>query len=164
MEFLFRALSPILKNKQVKFLVVGDGDLRPILEKFCVEKKIDRNVFFAGVVARNEIKNYYAAADIFVHASLSETQGMVLTEAMYAGLPVVARRATGASSLVLNNASGFLVSENEFTEMVVKLVDDKKLRQKFGETARRIAKLQFTSSVCARKMLEVYESLLDARI
>ena len=45
-------------------------------------------------------KDYYAAGDIFVYASKSETQGMVLTEAMYSGLPIVAVRATGAKDIV----------------------------------------------------------------
>jgi len=165
MEFLFRALLPVLKNNKVKFLVAGDGYLAPRLKKFCSEAGIADKVFFCGVIARSEIKNYYAAADIFVHSSLSETQGMVMTEAMYCGLPIVAVKATGASSLVLNNGNGFLVPENEkdFTEAVLKLVNDIELRNNFSETSARIARLQFTSEVCAKKMVEVYENLLKIR-
>lgn len=162
MEFLFRLLVPILKNNQVKFLVAGDGYLLSELKKFCSDNGLDDKVFFCGVVPRAQIKNYYAAADIFVHSSTSETQGMVLSEAMYMGLPIVAVKATGASSLVLNNASGFLVGEDEkeFADAVLKLVNDVELRQKFGETSARIARLQFTSEICARKMVKVYEECL----
>ncbi len=165
MEFLFGALAPVLQKDRVKFIVAGDGNLVPKIKKLCQDNGMAEKVFFCGVVPRAEIKNYYAAADIFVHASTSETQGMVLTEAMYCGLPIVAVNATGASSLVLNNGNGFLVEENEkeFAEAVLKLIDDKDLRQKFGETSARIAKLQFTSEICARKMVEVYENLLKAR-
>lgn len=163
MEFLFQALLPVLKNNPVKFLVVGDGNLAPGLKKFCQKNDIADRVIFVGIVSRTQIKNYYAAADIFVHASTSETQGMVMSEAMYCGLPIVAVAATGASSLVLNNGSGFLVSENEkeFADAVLKLVNDKDLRKKFGETAGRIARLQFTAEVCAKKMLEVYKKCLN---
>lgn len=162
MEFLLRALVPVLKNNKAKFLVAGDGDLAPLLKKFCAENGIADKVIFLGVVARAKIKDYYAAADIFVHASLSETQGMVMTEAMYMGLPVVALSATGANSLVLNNGSGFLVSEkeDEFAEAVLKLVNDQELRQKFGEAAKKIAELKFTSDVCAKELLAVYETAI----
>jgi len=62
----------------------------------------------------------------FVYASQSETQGMIITEAMYMGLPIVALSATGIDSLVLNNGNGFLVSESEkeFEEAVQKLMGD----------------------------------------
>lgn len=162
-EFIFRALKNILKEKKVRLLVAGDGYLAPKLRKFCVDSGIADNVFFCGVVGRSEIKNYYAAADIFVYASQSETQGMVMSEAMYMGLPIVAVAATGASSLVLNNGNGFLVEENEkeFADAVLKLVSNKDLRQKFRETSAKIARLQFTAEVCAEKMLEVYEECLN---
>ncbi len=163
MEFLFRALAPVLRNERVKFLVVSDGYLMPKLKKFCEENDIAEKVYFCGRIPRAEIKNYYATSDIFVHASTSETQGMVLTEAMYMALPIVAVKATGANSLVLHNGSGFLVHEDEkeFSDAVLKLINDAELRHKFGETAAKIAKLQFTSEVCARKMVEVYEKCLN---
>ncbi len=157
MEFLFRALKPVLKKGKVKFLVVGDGYLAPSLKKLCEELGILEKVFFAGVIKRSEIKNYYAASDIFVHASQSETQGMVITEAMYMGLPIVALNATGAKSLVIKSGNGFLVREDKFTQAVEILVEDKDLRQKFSEVSARIARTKFTSEICAKEMLEVYE-------
>ena len=88
---------------------------------------------------------------------------MIITEAMYAGLPIVAVNATGINSLVLNNGNGFLVEENkqEFEKAVLKLINDKDLRKKFSETSSRIAKMNFTASVCAEKMMEVYEKCLN---
>jgi glycosyltransferase involved in cell wall biosynthesis len=87
---------------------------------------------------------------------------MVITEAMYMGLPIVALNAPGVSSLVLNRANGFLISEDEkeFEKSVEKLINDKELREKFGEVSARLARKNFTSDVCAEKMLEVYKSAL----
>ncbi len=163
-EFIFRSLKNILRENKVKFLVAGDGYLRQDLEKFCQKENISEKVIFCGEVKREEIKNYYAGADIFVYGSKSETQGMIITEAMYMGLPIVAVSATGINSLVLNNGNGFLVQENEgeFEEAVLKLINDTDLRKKFGETSARIARINFTASVCAEKMLGVYQKAIDA--
>ena len=163
-EFLLRSIIPILQeDRKVKFILAAEGYLREDLEKIVKEEKVEDQVIFAGFVPNDVKKNYYAASDIFVFASKSETQGMVLTEAMYMGLPVVAVNATGANSLVLNNASGFLVKENinEFRNAVEKLINDKDLRQRFGEASQKIARENFTSEICARKMVEVYQRCLN---
>ncbi len=162
-EFLFRSLESLLeRNEKIHFLVVGGGYLLPRLKKRVLGKGLDRKVFFSGVVEKTELKNYLAAGDIFVNASLSETQGMNVSEAMYLGLPVVAVRATGISSLVKDGENGFLVGEDEkeFQDAVEKLVADEKLRRDMALASARIAKENFTDEVCARKMLAVYESLL----
>jgi len=164
-EFVFRSVSGILKErKNVKFLISGDGYLLPKLQKFCEEEGVSGQVIFSGVISREEIKNYYAAGDIFIHGSKSETQGMILTEAMYMGLPIVAVCATGVISLVQNNKNGFLTcvtGEKEFAYMITKLILDKDLRKKTGEESARIARENFTSLVCTQKMLEVYKKAIE---
>jgi 1,2-diacylglycerol 3-alpha-glucosyltransferase len=150
-------------GKKIRFMVVGDGYLRKSLEEFCEQEKILDKVIFGGLVKREEIKNYYAAADVFVYASKSETQGMIVSEAMYMKLAIVAVNSTGISSLMLNKANGFLVreSEEEFSEAVLKLVADADLRQRFGEASGKIARENFTSEVCADKMLRAYEEAIS---
>ena len=162
-EFVFRSLKNILKKDDVKLLVVSGGYLMEELKNFCNGNGIEKKVIFCGEVEREEIKNYYASADIFVYGSKSETQGMIITEAMYMGLPIVVVNATGINSLVLNNGNGFLVQEKEeeFEKAVLKLIDDKDLREKFSETSGRIARQNFTASVCAEKLLKVYQKEID---
>jgi 1,2-diacylglycerol 3-alpha-glucosyltransferase len=163
-EFVFQSVAEILKErKNVKFLVSGDGYLLPDLQKYCEKEGISQKVIFSGIIPRNEIKNYYAAGDIFVHGSKSETQGMILTEAMYMGLPIVAVCATGVTSLIQNNRNGFLAcvtGEKEFAYMITKLILDKDLREKTSQESARIVRENFTSSVCAEKMLEVYKKAI----
>jgi glycosyltransferase involved in cell wall biosynthesis len=163
-EFVFRAVRNILaQNGKVKFLVAGDGYLLPKLKKYCEENKISASVIFAGLVPHEELKNYYAASDIFVYGSKSETQGIIPLEAMYMHLPIVAVDSTGISSLMLNKANGFLVreKEKEFSEAVLKLINDAELRKRFGEASGKIAKENFTSEVSAEKLLKVYENCLN---
>lgn len=192
-KFLFESVIKTLKsNNRVRFLVAGKGYLLKKLKAFAqgepasgwqsslkdklmgqakLSFKADHprvgktRIIFAGLVGKKEIKNYYAAADIFVYASLSETQGMVISEAMYGGLPIVAVRAPGAKDLVEEGINGFLVenNKNEFAEAVNKLAADKDLRKKFAGNSKRIARAKYTDAVCADKMLEVYKSLTRYR-
>jgi len=162
-EFLVEAVLEILKNNNsAKFMICGDGDIKKRLVEKVSNCGFSDKVIFVGIVLDNEKKNYYAAGDIFVYASKSETQGMVLTEAMYSGLPIVAVEATGVRDIIKEDKTGFLVSENkkEFAAAVQKLIDDEILRKKFGEEAKWVAKEKYTSYVCAKKMLEAYKQVM----
>ena len=163
MEFLVDVAIDILKNNSsAKLMICGDGNLKNILEKKVADAELREKTIFVGIVPDNEKKNYYAAGDIFVYASKSETQGMVLTEAMYSGLPIVAVRATGVKDIVENGKTGFLVGENkqEFSIAVQKLIDDEDLRKKFSEEAKKVAREKYTEKVCAKKMIETYEKTI----
>ena len=180
-EFLIDAILPLLKKNgiysiksamqgqsalleqfdKVKFMICGEGNLKSKLENIVSKEGLKNKVIFVGIVSDLEKKNYYAAGDIFVYSSKSETQGMILTEAMYSGLPIVAVRATGVKDIVKDSQTGFLVSENkqEFQKMIKKLISDPALRKDFSRKAKKIAREKYTSSVCAKKMLEVYERM-----
>lgn len=165
-EFLFRSVIPVLKeNKKAKLLIIGDGYLAAKLKNMANRENVRKQVIFRGVVEREEVKNYCAAGDIFVYASKSETQGMIITEAMYMGLPVVAVDAPGICDLVQDDINGFLVSEQEeeFSEAVEKLISDADLRRKFGEASARIAREKYTDKICAEKLLEVYKKVIKQK-
>ena len=159
-RFLVESVIEILKkNKKIKFILAGDGSELQILKKMISVENLFGQVIFQGVV-KNEIKkNIFAAADIFVYASISETQGMIISEAMFSGLPVVAVEATGIRDMVRDGETGILTAENgkDFQEAIQKLIDDDNLRKTFSQKAGEIARENYTSRICAQKMLEVYE-------
>ncbi len=162
-EFLTEAMAKVLKkNNRAKFMICGEGNLTGKLKSIISREKLESKVIFTGIVSEDEKKNHYAAGDIFVYASKSETQGMVLTEAMYSGLPIVAVRATGVKDIVEDGKTGFLVAEDKekFGEAVRRLMDDESLRKKFGEEAKRAAREKYTSGACAKKMQGVYENAI----
>lgn len=169
-EFLLHSLTPSLSRGEgglkVKLLVVGGGYLLEKLKKFAVENNISDKVIFTGEAGREETKNYYAAGDIFVYASKSETQGMIVSEAMYCGLPIVAVNATGICDLVENNINGFLVPENDqdFINAVERLAVDKELRSRFGKESAKIARGKYTDKICAEKMLELYRKTINLKL
>lgn len=162
-EFLFRSVAKAIKNNpKIKFLACGDGDLTERLKTFIRKQALEDRVMFAGFVPNDVKKNFYAAGDIFVFASTSETQGMIVSEAMYMGLPVVAVKATGVSDLVANQISGLLVDEDEdkFANAITKLATDEQLRKTFSDNAFKFSHENYTSSVCANKLLEVYQKAI----
>lgn len=174
-EFLFNSIIKILKAdcplvsgqsaNKVKFLISGDGYLLPKLKNIAKENNLSDRIIFEGIVSKEELKNYYSTADIFVYASKSETQGMIVSEAMYCGLPIVAVNAPGICDLVQNNINGFLTSENEkeLSGTVEKLIKDTDLRNKFGEASQKIARENFTDAISASKMLEIYNKLIATK-
>lgn len=82
------------------------------LEKKCLELGLEKEVIFLGNVDNRQIKNYQAACDLFLFTSKSETQGIVLLEAMAAGTPVVAVDATGVRDVVRTKENGMLSTED----------------------------------------------------
>lgn len=159
-EFVFESLLPFLKeNQNTRFLIVGGGDKLETLQNLVQKNSLKKQIIFTGVLEQDEVKNYYAAADIFVYGSKSETQGMILTEAMYMGLPIVAVKAPGAQDMVGNFVTGILTKESkeEFSQAVLKLFNDSELRKQYAQNARKSALENYTSQVCTQKLLGTYE-------
>lgn len=165
-EFLLRALAPVVKKYDcVKLLLGGDGYLVEKLRAVARENNIQDRVIFSGLVSKEEVKDYLAAGDIFVHASKSETQGMILSEAMYMGLPIVAVNATGAKDLIAHKVSGLLTGDSmeEFSQGVELLIHNPTLRETLGSNAKEIARKKYASEICAKEMMKVYEEALRRR-
>jgi 1,2-diacylglycerol 3-alpha-glucosyltransferase len=165
-EFLFRSVLGVLKkNSNIRFLAGGDGHMLDEMKKLVKDSGLEDRVIMPGFVTNDEKNDYYAAGDIYVNASKSETQGIIIAEAMYMGLPVVAVSATGVKDLVMNHITGLLVSDDEesFAKAVEKLSGDDGLRKRFSENSKKIARQQYVSSVCAERMLSVYRDVIERK-
>lgn len=119
LEFLARSVAAYLQSEpKAQFLVVGTGPSEaPIREIFDTAGVADR-LLLHGVLQHEQLADALAAMDVFAFASTSETQGMVLTEAMAAGLPVVALDASGVREVVADGSNGRLLltpDETAFT-------------------------------------------------
>jgi len=149
LEFLVKSFAKIKqKYNATKFMIVGDGAVKKDLEKIAEEFEIKNSIIFTGLVDRTEIVGLYQASDIFIFASKTETQGLVAVEAMAAGNPVVAIKASGIEDMVRNNEDGFLTSESEeeFSESVLKIINDKNLREKMSDYSNKKRRRIFTSA------------------
>ena len=163
--FLTEAAAQTLTNHhQSWFVVAGDGpekeQMQQVLERSGV---MDRTVF-AGVQTGEDLVDLYTAMDVFVFASKTETQGMVLTEAMAAGVPVLALDANGVRDIISHQEDGFLVTE-EHPESFVKTIEhmrkmDTSRRNDLSRNALRKAEA-FSTERCLNKMLQVYGDMAD---
>ena len=101
-DYLGCALAEVARRRpEARILIVGDGPARPTLEKTLAGAAI-----FVGYKAGEELADHYAACDLFAFASLTETFGNVVLEALASGLPVVAVRAGGPGDTVRDEVSG----------------------------------------------------------
>ncbi len=161
-EFLVNSFSKIVnKVKKVSLVLVGSGPDEARLKSLAAEFNISSKVIFTGLLAKREVFNAYAGSDIFVFASLTETQGIVLLEAKASGLPVVAVAAFGVQEMVEHGKDGFLTSNDEdiFTKQLLSLVQDSQLRRKMSQQAR-INAAQFSTEKTTEHLLNAYRELL----
>lgn len=161
LEFLIDATIRVMKSRpQARMLLVGDGDrLAAAKARFGGESLGDR-LITPGLVAGDDIADMYAAMDVFVFASHTETQGLVLAEAMAAGIPIVALDAAGTRDCVADEVVGHLldrsVDEVAFAQAVETLLEDRPRRMSFSERAREQAN-KFSRPECARRHAAIYE-------
>ena len=161
--FLAQVIAEILsKCKGVVFVVAGEGAEQEKMRAFFKQEGVLSQVIFAGMMGRKDIAGMFSLADVFVYASKSETQGLIIAEAMYAGLPVVALDATGVKDFVMNHVTGLLVREDkkEFCGAIGGLLDNQIMRNEFSKKAKKIARENFTAATCAEKMIRVYKHLI----
>ena len=156
-------IKSLKNNPKTVFILGGDGYLKEKLIQAVNRADVGEQVFFVGLISRNEIKDYMDLADIFVYASQSETQGTIITEAMYMGLPIVAIDSLGVGDLLDNNRTAFLVSEkkNNFSARLDRVLSREEDARKIGKNAQKEAFQKYTDRVCASRMLEVYQNLIS---
>jgi len=129
------------------FVLVGDGPQRPRLQR-----KLP-NGLFTGFVSRDDLARYYASADIYIHASLTETFGNVLTEAMASGLAVAAFDYAAGREFVEDGKNGLVAAPGDskaLSSAAVRLAVDSDLRQRLRSAAAARMRLQSWDVVISR--------------
>jgi glycosyltransferase involved in cell wall biosynthesis len=129
--------------------------------KLAADLRVKDRIIFTGFV--KNINSYFAASDIFVFPTTYEPFGLVITEALASGLPVVTSKLAGASELITDGYDGMLLSNpkasREIAEKIILLVEDEKLRRVMGSNARKTAE-KYSWGEVARRTLEVYKGLM----
>jgi 1,2-diacylglycerol 3-alpha-glucosyltransferase len=163
--FLVEVFAEVLKRvPEATLVIAGEGPARAALHAQVASAGLAARVHFAGYLDRDSaLLDCYAAADVFVFASRTETQGLVLLEAMAQGAAVVSTAELGTRSILLP-ASGALVVPEErgaFAAAVVRVLTEPELRAELAERGRVYART-WSSAAMARRLAELYETLRGA--
>lgn len=162
--FLLEAVSRVLASRpRAYLLLVGAGpQMSQIRAKASGLQGADR-IVFAGSHDKDEMKHFYAAADLFVFASVTETQGLVLVEAMASELPCVALDVEAIQNVVGEN--GVLVPpvEQAFARAVNDLLDDDSRRRLLGSSARQFANQNYSARSVTNRLVELYDDVRERR-
>ncbi len=158
------AAVAIRQDPDLLFWLVGDGPFR----EACVEQArrlgIGDRLRFCGFVPRGDVDDYYAAADLFVFASMTETQGLVINEAMNYGLPAIVVQGGGAGATVVDGENGYLVRNNalDLGGTILAVLQSEKLYLDLSEGARRTAR-DSSSGQMVHRVIEVYREAIAGR-
>ncbi len=163
LKFLAEAVTEFISTQpKTHFLVVGEGPSKKEIEAIFKNSGLLSNLHCTGSLKNQELVDSYHAMDVFAFASKSETQGMVLVEAMAAGVPVVALDAPGARDVITHHQNGWLLKNDDPAEFVSALKeassltpeDHKKLQQALKRTADK-----FSMNHSAQRALNLYTTL-----
>ena len=113
-DLLLNGMEKLIKlSKKIKLLIIGDGPDMGYYKEYVYKRKLGKNVIFTGKVPWDSISEYYLIADIFATASVTETQGLTVIEAMAAGLPVVCINDESFTGTIMNNVDGIIFNNLE---------------------------------------------------
>ena len=142
-------------GRTFRHLMIGDGPQRKVLSEKILELGLQNEVLLIGNVDNSDIKNYQAASDLFLFTSKSETQGIVLLEAMAVGNPVIAVQASGVKDMIENTKNGYLATEDVFTwaGAIQKALSDPEVYRTMCEHAKETAEMYSEEAIAKQAQL-----------
>jgi glycosyltransferase involved in cell wall biosynthesis len=163
--FLLDAMPQVLQHvPNAKLLFVGGGDYEPELRRYVAQRGLQSVVRFTGVVPPAEVANLVAISDVIAHTSLHEGLARVIQEAMAMAKPVVCFNLDGASEMITDGETGFLIPASPVTAESIRLLAEKlillaqqpDLRAAFGQAAFQRAYPSFTNAAMTDAIEALY--------
>ncbi len=161
-DFLLRAFRKVVKkDDKVMFVIAGDGPYRKNLEWLTRAFHLEDKVYFTGYLNKEDLASLYKASALFLFASVTETQGLVILEAMDIGTPVVAVNAMGVADAIGDDRGGLAspLDPHVFAEKVLTLLHDDVLYTKKITEARQIGENMCTKHM-ADKLITGYHRII----
>jgi 1,2-diacylglycerol 3-alpha-glucosyltransferase len=164
--FLLHVLAEVRRRvPNVLFVIAGEGPALPALRRTTAADGLAENTLFVGYLDRGgALLDCYRAADVFVFASRTETQGLVLLESLALGVPVVSTAVLGTKE-VLRDAAGAIVATEDVTEFasaVVKVLTQPALRAALASAGREFVARRWSSVEMAKRLAQLYDETVAA--
>lgn len=164
LEMLLESMRTVAKREPLAHLLLaGHGPSEGTLRKLAERLGLGGRVHFVGRITRADVFNCAAEAEMFLFPSVTDTQGLVVVEAMASGAPCVAVNSAAVLGLVQHGLNGLLTTNDAgaFAQAVLSLLENEELRQRMSTAARRSA-ASLSAESTARRLLEIYEELVSA--
>ncbi len=163
--FLIDAFFELHKKiDNITLVIVGDGPEKQEIIHRALHLGIRNKVILAGYIAREDIIEYYRQSDLFAFASVTETQGLVVLEALAAGLPVVAVAKEGIADVLIEGKGCLLVDKpliGPFVDKMEKILKDRNLRLKFSDEGLNYVSQNWSMDAMAKRLQEIYHETMD---
>lgn len=157
LEILIPSIKKVLETRpRARLLYVGDFEYKAALEQLALDSGVDDRITFTGSLSRDYLGVVYAAADLFVFPSLTDTQGLVVHEAAHAGLPFVI--IDGLVTEVVRDGENGIIAKNNarsLADAIVKILSDDKLAREFGKKSKELA-VEYSERGQTKKLEKLY--------
>jgi 1,2-diacylglycerol 3-alpha-glucosyltransferase len=163
----------VSKSPNATLTMLGEGPDSQYYRRVAKDEGVENRVFFTGEVPFTQMPDWYAYADVFVHASLSETYGNVMGEALWCGTPTVAfADGMGVSAQIKDDVNGVLLApgkggageteaDEAFGRAVVGLLADPQARARLGKTAAKVARDRCSPQAVEQKIADAFQHAQD---
>jgi glycosyltransferase involved in cell wall biosynthesis len=164
---LIEAAKMVLRiNSEVKFFIVGDGNLRLSLEKLLRTSGLASHIQMVGHVSdRNKLVRLYQNASLFVLPSFHESVPTVLLEAMACACPVVASNVGGIPDVIVDGENGLLVFPHDpqaLASRILEVLGNPSLASRLGASARQTVLARFSWEMITTNYVSLYHSLVES--
>ncbi|HET6405998.1 MAG TPA: glycosyltransferase family 4 protein [Candidatus Thermoplasmatota archaeon] len=156
MSFIRAAKRVVDRDRSVRFIVAGKGEMVPEMISYCIQNGIMENVTFTGFVPDNEAQRLYEAADVYVLPSVSEPFGISVLEAMTSGTPTIVSKTTGVGEALTHVLRAEHWDSDEIADQILAILHNKPLREALGKNGALEVR-KFTWERCGRRTLEAYK-------
>lgn len=158
-EAVLRAFKEV---RDAELAITSDGPHRKNLEEYAKKLGVSDRVKFTGFLSRGELERQYAAADAFVFASKSETQAIVILEALRHRLPIACLDDPVVGSFVRRYRVGIATTPSKLPQAIERILSDTSLRKEFSENSLK-AVAEYSEAASIRKLLDAYEEAMRIR-
>ena len=161
---LLKALPSVIRQEpSVHLAIAGSGYFGPYLRYLTRSLDLEGHVSFLGHLPDETLTRLYLSSDIFISPSLAEAFGIVILEAMAAGLPVIATKTGGIPEIITHGVSGLLVkkgSPSALASALLELIESPRLARTMASNAQTLTRQTYSWKAVARQVLTVYKDAL----